>query len=98
MTTVAVVGTGSMGKNHVRVYQEMPNVVLVAIVDQNLSAAQVLGQLYRVPVYSDYREMWERERPDAVSVVVPSKEHFAVAHTLLLAGSHVLVEKPLATT
>jgi UDP-N-acetylglucosamine 3-dehydrogenase len=98
MTTVAVVGVGSMGKNHARVYHEMPNVELVGVVDQNINVARTVGHLFHVPAYSDFREMVAREQPDAVSVVVPSKEHFTVAHELLHAGCHVLVEKPLATT
>lgn len=98
MTTVAVVGAGSMGRHHIRVYQELPNVELVGVVDQNLNVARSISQLYRVPAYSDYHEMLAREQPDAVSVVVPSREHFAVAEDLLQAGCHLLVEKPLTTT
>lgn len=96
MTRVAVIGVGAMGKNHVRVYQEMPEVELVAIVDQDRPAAERIGSIYHVPVYTDLNEMLERERPEAVSVAVPTKAHFAVANALLEAGCHVLVEKPIA--
>ena len=40
MTRVAVVGVGMMGRNHVRVYSEIPDAELVAIVDQNTEVAQ----------------------------------------------------------
>lgn len=96
MTRVAVIGVGAMGKNHVRVYQEMPDADLVAIVDQDHAAAERLGRVYHVPVYADINEMIARERPEAVSVAVPTQSHFAVANTLLEAGCHVLVEKPIA--
>jgi predicted dehydrogenase len=98
MTTVAVIGVGSMGRNHARVYREMPEVELVGIADENPYAAEAVARMYCVPGYTDYREMLMRERPDAVSVVVPSAHHFTVARDVLAAGSHALVEKPLATT
>lgn len=98
MTRVAVVGVGAMGKNHVRVYREMPEVELVAIVDQDRDLAEQVGQIYRVPVYTDMYEMLARERPEAVSIAVPTCAHFGVANALLEAGCHVLVEKPIAET
>ena len=98
MLRVAVVGVGSMGRNHVRVYRDMAEVQLVAVADQFYEAAQSVGQLYQIPTYTDYFEMVERERPDAVSVVVPTQEHFRVAQILLEMGCHVLVEKPIART
>ena len=98
MTRVAVVGVGSMGRNHVRVYSELPDVDLVAVVDSNLQAAQKVERVYRVHAYTDVCEMLEKEHPEAVSVVVPTSEHFEVARSLLEAGCHVLVEKPIAAT
>jgi predicted dehydrogenase len=98
MTRVAVVGVGAMGKNHVRVYQEMPDAELVAVVDRDSALAEEIGRIYRVPVYADIHEMVEREKPEAVSVAVPTRVHFPVAKALLEAGCHVLVEKPIADT
>jgi UDP-N-acetylglucosamine 3-dehydrogenase len=98
MTRVAVVGVGSMGRNHVRVYAEMPGVELVAVMDSNPGAAAKVEQIYRVCGYTDLDEMLEKERPEAVSVVVPTSEHFAVAKRLMEAGCQVLVEKPIAAT
>lgn len=98
MLKVAVIGAGAMGRNHVRVYQEMPDVELVAIVDQSRSTAEQIGNVYRVPVYEDYQEMLEQEHPDAVSIAVPTQAHFSVASTLLEAKCHVLVEKPITQT
>ena len=72
MTRVAVVGVGMMGRNHVRVYSEMPNVELVAIVDQNSALAEPLSSVYHIPLYSDFRKMVEDVKPDAVSVAVPT--------------------------
>lgn len=98
MTRVAVVGVGMMGRNHVRVYSEMPGVELVAIVDQNQALASPLSALYHVPLYSDFREMVEKEKPEAVSVAVPTEFHYEVTKGLLDMGCNVLVEKPIAAT
>jgi predicted dehydrogenase len=98
MTRVAVIGVGSMGKNHVRVYTEMPDVELVAVVDANPSAVEQIGRRYRLPIYTDVCEMLQKERPEAVSIAVPTSGHFSVAMHALEAGCHVLVEKPIAAT
>ncbi len=98
MTRVAVVGVGLMGRNHVRVYSEMPNVELAAIVDENPALASPLSDLYRIPLYKDYRKMVEEIKPDAVSVAVPTEFHYEVVKGLLEMGCNVLVEKPIAAT
>jgi len=98
MTRVAVVGVGSMGRNHVRVYNEISDAELVAVADSNPATAESLGRQYRIPFYSDFHTMLAKERPEAVSVVVPTSEHFTVAKQMLEQGCHVLVEKPIAAT
>jgi len=97
MTRVAVVGVGSMGKNHVRVFSEIPGVELAGIADANLELAEKLGSSYYIPYFSDYNEMIERVRPDAVSIVVPTSLHYEVTKDILEQGCHVLVEKPIAS-
>lgn len=98
MKRVAVIGAGEMGKNHVRVYEEMPDVELVAVADQNEATLTNIRKLHNVPVYTDYRQMVEQARPEAVSVVVPTIAHHDVACYLLEQGCHVLVEKPIAAS
>jgi UDP-N-acetylglucosamine 3-dehydrogenase len=51
-----------------------------------------------VPTYTDYRELIEKEKPEAVSITVPTSEHEQAASFALRAGAHVLVEKPIAAT
>ncbi len=97
-TRVAVVGVGVMGRNHARVYRELPDTDLVAVVDRDIQAAEQIGNLYRIPYYTDLHEMVEKERPEAVSVVVPTQAHYSVVLDLLEAGCHVIVEKPIAST
>lgn len=94
----AVIGAGSMGYNHVRVYAEMDTVELVAVADPSPAAARRVARTYRLAPYSDYRQMLDREKPELVSVAVPTHQHAEVASEAILRGVHVLVEKPLAST
>jgi UDP-N-acetylglucosamine 3-dehydrogenase len=93
-----VIGAGSMGRNHCRVYSEMEDVELVAVSDPDRDSLARVGHRHHVRTYTDYRAMFEREQLDMVSVVVPTEMHFAVAREALIAGIPTLVEKPIAAT
>jgi len=99
MIKAAVIGVGNMGRNHVRVYAEMDDVELVAVVDTDETTAQRAVHSYRVKkVYADYRGMLDKEKPDVVTVAVPTQYHDEVACEAMRRGINVLVEKPLALT
>jgi UDP-N-acetylglucosamine 3-dehydrogenase len=93
----AVLGVGLMGANHARLYSEIDGVELVAIADQGDGLA-TLAQRLGCAGYRDHNELLERERPDVVSIAVPTSAHLEVALAALRAGCHVLVEKPIAAT
>jgi len=93
---VAVVGVGHLGSQHARIYASLPEAELVAVVDRDESRAREIGKKYKVPGLADHRELPQAVR--AVSVVVPTSDHSAVAGPLLESGRHVLVEKPMTKT
>ena len=95
---VAVIGVGSMGFNHLRVYSELDGVQLVGISDVSAERLETLKSRFQVPAYTDYCKLIENEKPDAVSITVPTSEHEQVATFALRAGVNVLVEKPIAST
>jgi UDP-N-acetylglucosamine 3-dehydrogenase len=95
---VAVVGAGAMGRNHVRVYRDLPGVEMVAIADGDAATAVAVAGAFGCEPYTDYREMLEVARPEAVSVAVPTHAHHQVVLDALAAGCHVLVEKPIASS
>jgi len=95
---VAVIGVGSMGKNHARVYSELPEADLVAVTDVDQKMVTATAEKHGVRAYTNYREMLKKEKPDAVSVVVPIAMHEEVGMAALNAGAHVLMEKPIAAT
>jgi predicted dehydrogenase len=92
----AVVGVGYLGRFHAQKYAEVPGSRLVAVVDASIETARRVGAELGVPGYSDHRELLGKV--DAVSIAVPTPQHYSVARTFLENGVHVLVEKPITTT
>lgn len=95
-TRVAVIGVGSMGRNHTRVYWEMPNVTLVAAADTDKDTAETIAARYHTRPYTDYRQMLDEQQPDAVAICVPTSSHMEVALEVIQRGIHLLIEKPIA--
>jgi UDP-N-acetylglucosamine 3-dehydrogenase len=98
MIKTAVIGIGSMGKNHARVFSELNEAHLVAVVDVDHQKAEGVAIRYGAHAYTDYREMLELEQPEAVSIVVPTALHEEVASAAMESGAHVLVEKPISAS
>ncbi|TLZ99090.1 MAG: Gfo/Idh/MocA family oxidoreductase, partial [Methanobacteriota archaeon] len=92
---VGVIGVGSMGQNHVRVYSEIADVVGIA--DPDVKAGGVVSNRFNVSYYTDSTHLLKEEL-DAVSVCVPTEHHAKVALDVIRAGIPLLVEKPLAAT
>lgn len=95
---VAVIGTGQWGKNHARVYKELPSAELVAICDVNAERAKTMAAQYGVKAYSDSTIMLKDKQIEAVNICTWSTTLAKEAKKALDAGKHVLVEKPMATT
>jgi UDP-N-acetylglucosamine 3-dehydrogenase len=96
---VAVIGCGSIAiHRHVPEYASLSNVEIVAFCDPVAERAEEMVSKYGGRVYADYREMLEREKPDAVSVCTPNTLHAEVSIAAANAGAHVLCEKPIATS
>ncbi|WP_255171651.1 Gfo/Idh/MocA family protein [Natrononativus amylolyticus] len=86
-----VIGTGSMGQNHVRVYRELSDVELVGIHDVDEERAREVARERETAALSKAELL---EAADVVSIAVPTQFHYETARECLEAGVHVLVEKP----
>ncbi len=93
---VAVIGTGHLGKEHARIYSEIPEVNLVGVVDTNKSIGEEVAKRCNTKYYSSFKEILNKV--DLSSVVVPTKSHYEITKELLKNGIHVLVEKPMTGT
>ncbi|WP_396613392.1 Gfo/Idh/MocA family oxidoreductase (plasmid) [Haloferax sp. S1W] len=92
---VGVIGVGSMGKNHTRVYNELRSANLVGVADTDTERAELVASEFEVGAYSVDELL---ARVDAVSVVVPTEYHYPVVEQCIDAGVHVLVEKPFVAS
>jgi predicted dehydrogenase len=89
----AVVGVGAFGRHHARIYSQLPEAELVAVVDANPAAREEAVKAYGCRAFADPSEI--PADVEAVSVAVPTKFHHAVALPLLSRGVSVLIEKPM---
>jgi predicted dehydrogenase len=93
---VAVVGVGHLGKEHARVYTELPGVELVGVVDIQRKQAEKIAQQYNTQYFLNYKEVIDKVA--AVSIAVPTKSHYSIAKDFLQHGVHVMIEKPMTGT
>jgi UDP-N-acetylglucosamine 3-dehydrogenase len=94
---VGVIGLGAMGRNHLRVYAELPDVKLAGIADVNVKLAKSLAERYHTQPFADCKRLLSNEL-DAVSITVPTSLHHEVALEVARAGVNMLIEKPIAHT
>lgn len=95
----ALVGTGSVANLHAQAVAAHPRADLVAVTDQNRTAAEAFAGRHGVPaVYDDLDELLAAERPDVVLICTPPGAHRGQTLTAFAAGAHVVVEKPPASS
>ncbi|MEA1993789.1 MAG: Gfo/Idh/MocA family oxidoreductase [Euryarchaeota archaeon] len=94
---VGVIGVGSMGKHHARVYSELSGVELTGIADTNKEIADHLAEKYDTKAFVNYKELLNQDI-DAVSIAVPTTLHKKVTLDCMEHGVDVLIEKPIADT
>jgi predicted dehydrogenase len=93
---VGVIGTGIMGRNHVRIYSELKTATGVYVYDVNQQAAMNVGLQNGAVPCASIKDLLDKA--DIVSICVPTQFHLETALTVLEAGVHVLLEKPICTT
>ena len=93
--TAAVVGTGHLGRHHVRILSQMPGVRFLGAYDADPACLQAVATEHGVAALPDLHTVREA---DAVVVATPTVNHRETAGLLLEAGCNVLVEKPIAAS
>jgi predicted dehydrogenase len=95
----AVIGTGFMGRVHTEAIRRLGNVEVVAIADAGEELAQNFARQVGVARSTgDYRTLLGDPEVDAVHVCTPNALHFPISRDFMLAGKHVLCEKPLTVS
>lgn len=91
---IGVVGTGALGRHHVRILAEMPETELVGIYDSRPEVAAELAERHGTRACRTFEEL--ADAVEAVVLAVPTFAHAEIGVPLLERGIHVLVEKPMA--
>jgi predicted dehydrogenase len=93
---VAVVGAGEHGRNHARAFKHVVGAELVGVYDLRPERSQGVARELSVRAFGNLEEVLDAVR--AVSVVIPTIEHAAVARQAFARGVDVLLEKPITRT
>ncbi len=96
MLKIGVLGAGHLGKIHIRLLKEIPNVQLVGFYDHNAEAADAVAQEFGVKRFYSYPELMEAS--DVIDIVVPTVAHYECAVKAIKKSKHIFVEKPLTNT
>jgi predicted dehydrogenase len=94
---VALLGTGFIADFHLRALKSIPFIETVAVCDTNLARAQSVARRWQIAnAHGSVEELLSASRPDVVHILLPPELHAGAAVACLTAGSHVLLEKPMA--
>jgi predicted dehydrogenase len=96
MIKMGLIGLGKMGRYHLNLYDEINGMTLGGLCDTDSTVAAYVSGKTSALYFTDYRELLPLV--DAVTIAAPTKYHYEIAKTCLLAGKHVLVEKPITTS
>ncbi len=96
MLKVGVIGVGYLGQHHARIFSELENAKLVAVVDLDKKRADDIADKYGAASYTDFTDIFSKV--DAVSIVTPTTTHFATAIECINAGKDILIEKPITSS
>jgi predicted dehydrogenase len=91
---LGVVGVGHIGKNHARLYAELPTAQFTAIYDIDRGVAEEHSAEFGVLAAASLEEF--AQQVDAASIATPTSTHFEIGRELLARGKHLLIEKPIA--
>ena len=99
MIKIGVIGYGYWGPNLVRNFSDLSESEVVAVSDVRPERLTLAKNRYpNLNVYADYHALINDTNVDAVAIATPVSSHFELVMKSLLAGKHVLVEKPLASS
>ena len=97
---VGIIGAGIQAKvAHLPTFSKIAGVEVIGIADINEKSAKLLSKKFNIPnVYTDYNDLIENDSVDLISICTPHHLHRQMAVDCALAGKHILIEKPMATT
>lgn len=96
---VAIVGCGVVAASHLRILKRIKPDAEILLCDPDKDKCLAFAKQYRVSgVFTDFGDLLEAEHVNTVHIITPPSTHTALAEQALLAGAHILVEKPITET
>lgn len=93
------IGAGYFSHFQYEAWTRIPEVELVAFSNRNLEKAKIIQEKFGPQkVYADWREMFDREKPDFVDIITPPPSHREICAEAVRRGIHIICQKPLAPT
>lgn len=89
---VAVIGVGKLGQHHARIFSNIEEAELVAVVDSLQKRAEKIASLCHTLPYTEYQKIFGLV--EAVTIVTPTPTHYSIAKDFLSRSTHCLIEKP----
>ena len=96
MIKVVVLGVGHLGSIHAKLWKENPSVKLVGIYDVDAEKCRTKAAELQVECFEDIDQAVQT--CNAVTIAVPTSEHFSIAEKCIMANRHCLIEKPITHT
>ncbi len=93
---IGVVGTGHLGKLHIKMFSENENCNLIGINDSNTEQAKLAADKFSVKVFDSMESLLENA--NAISIAATTSAHYELAKECLQAGKHIFIEKPITAT
>ena len=88
---IALIGLGSLGKNHLKLLKENPDWNLVGLYDRDKKLTADLANQYQVKAFQSLEEALENS--DAIDITTPGSTHVEIAKQCIIAGKHIFIEK-----
>ena len=96
---IGMVGTGSIAHTMAKEFARLTTMPVVAVYSRNADTGVAMANEFHIPkVYTEYNEMLADPEVELVYIATPNSLHFEQAKAALLAGKHVLCEKPIVPT
>ena len=97
MKKFAIIGCGGIGSYHLEHLMQFGDIELAGFCDVVLSRAEDFAQKAGGgAAFSDYREMFDSVKPDAVFLCIPPNAHGVIEFEAIARGIHLFVEKPVS--
>ena len=94
---ISIIGCGRVANHHIRAINKFGKYSITGICDLDISKANFYGKKYKIPAFSNYRQMLEEINCDVVVIITPSGMHYEHSYEILdNYKKNVVIEKPIA--